>query len=158
MLPLGSGFPNKLWAEAKWLFFPGSYTEWYSFPPPHGNVREHKSEVKYLRNNHIQITGSKVTKALMVWENLVGLNLGLQHKYSAVDVNDYNLTKYNTCITGVMRMYPTVALELIPDLILLHLVIQRAAIEATLRVTREGTGNERMRSQRDWSVLTSSHI
>src|SRR5699024_3046257 len=62
-----------------------------------------------------------------------------------------------TCITGAMRTCPTAALEVITDLTPLHLVIERAANEATLRVTREGSGNERMRHQREWSSLTK-HI
>lgn len=36
----------------------------------------------------------------------------------------------------------TAALEFITDLKSLYLMVERAAIEATLRVTREGNGNE----------------
>src|SRR5699024_7686009 len=48
-------------------------------------------------------------------------------------------------------------LKIITDLTPLHLVIERAANEAALRVTREGSGNERIRNRREWSSLTK-HI
>ncbi|XP_044764501.1 cytochrome P450 4C1-like [Coccinella septempunctata] len=57
------------------------------------------------------------------------------------------------CITGAMRTCPTRALEIITDLTPLHLVIDRVAHEAILRLSKEGTGNERIKSQRVWSSL-----
>src|SRR5699024_10032472 len=62
-----------------------------------------------------------------------------------------------TCITGAMRTCPAAALEVITDLTPLHLVTERAANEATLRVTRERSGSQRMRNQRECSSLTK-HI
>lgn len=53
------------------------------------------------------------------------------------------------------RTYPTRALEVIADLTLLHLVIDRAAYEVS--ISKEVACNERMRSQRVWSSL-NKHI
>ncbi|XP_044755136.1 uncharacterized protein LOC123314087 [Coccinella septempunctata] len=128
-----------------------------------GNILEWGSEVKYLGitldskllwNKHVDNATGKATRALMACRRLCGRNWGCNPKilrwmYVMIvrPIITYGAVAW-FAKAGAMR-----TLEIITDLTPLHLVIDRVAHEAILRLSKEGTGNERIKSQRVWSSL-----